>query len=210
VSDKIDNRPQSWRVCCEEPFRVFFPAGVLLGLIGVSLWPLFYSGIGIPYPNGAHARLMIEGFMASFIFGFLGTAGPRLTSAPRFSLFELAAIFTLVLLAAGLHISGADRAGDFCFLLCLIVFTGALAKRFRQRKDSPPPNFVLVGLGLRPVCDPPIGQRSLVCGFTKCWHSLRRKWMSSEIMPRWRTSKESCAKAPARIGNWQCGNRGAT
>src|SRR5438876_3270718 len=130
----LDNhvRSQYVRACCEEPFRIFFPIGVLLGVVGVSLWLLFYLGAGIPYPNVAHARLMIEGFMASFIFGFLGTAGPRLTSAPRFSLFELAAIFTLVLLAAGLHISGADRAGDFCFLVCLIVFTGALAKRFHQ------------------------------------------------------------------------------
>jgi uncharacterized protein involved in response to NO len=137
-----------WAIVCEEPFRIFFPAGVLLGLIGVSLWPLFYFGIGLPYPNVAHARLMVEGFMASFIFGFLGTAGPRLTSAPHFSFAELGAIFTLVLLAAGLHISGADRTGDVCFLICLIVFTSAVAKRFHQRKDSPPPNFVLVGLGL--------------------------------------------------------------
>src|SRR5947209_12626879 len=83
--------------------RIFFPIGVLLGVVGVSLWLLFYLGAGIPYPNVAHARLMIEGFMASFIFGFLGTAGPRITSAPHFSLFEVATIFTLDLLAAGAH-----------------------------------------------------------------------------------------------------------
>jgi len=113
VSDKIDDRSrrQFLRVCCEEPFRIFFPAGALLGVFGVSLWPLFYFGAGIAYPNIAHARLMIEGFMASFIFGFLGTAGPRITSAPHFSLAELGPIFTLDLLAAGLHIGGSDRIG---------------------------------------------------------------------------------------------------
>ena len=97
MSDKIDDRSrrQFLRVCCEEPFRIFFPAGALLGVFGVSLWPLFYFGAGIAYPNIAHARLMIEGFMASFIFGFLGTAGPRITSAPHFSLAELGPIFTL-------------------------------------------------------------------------------------------------------------------
>src|SRR5436305_5997121 len=106
----------------EEPFRIFFPTGLLLGALGVSLWVLYYSGVAIPYPNVTHARLMIEGFMASFIFGFLGTAGPRLTSAPAFSFAELATIFTLDLLAAGTHLGGAHRAGDILFLLCLLMF----------------------------------------------------------------------------------------
>ncbi|PYL07044.1 MAG: hypothetical protein DME33_11830 [Verrucomicrobia bacterium] len=150
MSHSIGNRPrtQFLGVCCEEPFRIFFPAGVLLGVLGVSLWPLFHFGASIAYPNIAHARLMIEGFMASFIFGFLGTAGPRKTSAPRFSISELGTTFTLDLLAAGLHIGGADRIADLCFLVCLLVFAVGLVKRFRQRKDSPPPNFILVALGL--------------------------------------------------------------
>jgi uncharacterized protein involved in response to NO len=70
---------------CQEPFRIFFPAGALLGLLGVSLWMLYYLGAGVPYPNMTHARLMIEGMTAAFIFGFLGTAGPRLTSTSHFS-----------------------------------------------------------------------------------------------------------------------------
>jgi uncharacterized protein involved in response to NO len=149
VPRKIQNhsRTQFLRVCCEEPFRIFFPTGVLLGFVGVSLWLLFYFGASAVYPNVAHARLMIEGFMASFIFGFLGTAGPRLTSAPHFSLGELGAIFTLDLLAAGLHIGAAHRSGDFCFAVCLFLFVRALAQRFRKRKDSPPPDFVLLALG---------------------------------------------------------------
>lgn len=134
--------------CCEEPFRLFFPIGALLGVLGVSLWPLFYLGAGIAYPSVAHARLMIEGFMASFIFGFLGTAGPRITSARPFSLPETAAIFTLDLLAAGLHLGGAHRAGDICFLGCLLFFVRTIGIRFHERKDCPPPNFALVALGL--------------------------------------------------------------
>jgi uncharacterized protein involved in response to NO len=142
------SRTELFRVCCEEPFRIFFPTGALLGVVGVSLWPLFYLGAGIAYPNITHARVMTEGFMASFIFGFLGTAGPRITSAPHFSLSEVGMIFTLDLLAAGFHIGGANRIGDICFFICLLLFTRALAKRFQRREDSPPPNFVLVAMGL--------------------------------------------------------------
>ncbi len=134
--------------CCEEPFRVFFPIGALLALLGVSLWPLYYAGAITEYPSILHARLMIEGFMASFIIGFLGTAGPRITSAPHLSQTELLILFTLDLFAAGLHIGGAHPAADFLFALSLAIFAFILGKRFAQRADSPPPNFVLVALGL--------------------------------------------------------------
>ncbi len=132
----------------EEPFRLFFPLGALLGVLGVSLWPLFYGGVFVTYPSVVHARLMIEGFMASFIIGFLGTAGPRITSAPHFSRNEVGALFTLDLLAAGLHFGGSNRAGDFVFVFLLAVFIFVIGKRFVQRADSPPPNFALVMLGL--------------------------------------------------------------
>lgn len=133
---------------CEEPFRIFFPAGIALGVLGISLWLLYFAGIGITYPNLSHARLMIEGFMGSFIFGFLATAGPKMTSAPPLSSGELALVFGLDLLAAGAHFSDAHRLGDLCFLIALLVFAVVLVRRFLQRKDSPPPNFVLVALGI--------------------------------------------------------------
>jgi uncharacterized protein involved in response to NO len=139
---------QSFVKICQEPFRIFFPAGIFLGLAGVSLWMLYYLGANVPYPNVAHARLMIEGMMASFIFGFLGTAGPRLTSAPHFSGREVGLLFTLDLVAAGAHAGEAHRFGDIVFVVCLVLFAGILVKRFHQRQDNPPPNFVLVALGM--------------------------------------------------------------
>jgi uncharacterized protein involved in response to NO len=144
----VSSPNRSIRQLCQEPFRIFFPAGAFLGAAGVGLWLLYYLGAGIAYPNVAHARLMIEGMMASFIFGFLGTAGPRLTSAPHFSTSEVAILFTLDLLAAGAHAADAHRFGDICFVVCLFAFAGILFRRFRLRKDNPPPNFVLVVLGL--------------------------------------------------------------
>jgi uncharacterized protein involved in response to NO len=138
----------SIQLFCEEPFRLFFPVGLTLGIVGVSVWPLYYAGLITMYPATAHARLMIEGFMASFIIGFLGTAGPRITSTRHFSRGELIALFTLDLLAAGFHFGGAHRAGDILFIFCLASFLFVIGKRFVQRKDSPPPNFALVALGL--------------------------------------------------------------
>ncbi len=144
----MQNRAPKNLLFSEEPFRLFFPVGALLALLGVSLWPLYYAGVLADYPAILHARLMIEGFMASFIIGFLGTAGPRLASARHFSRIEVLLLLTLDLLAAGLHVGGAHRAGDFLFALCLATFAVILGQRFRQRAASPPPNFALVALGL--------------------------------------------------------------
>ena len=138
----------SIQLFCEEPFRLFFPVGLTLGFVGVSLWPLYYAGLITMYPATAHSRLMIEGFMASFIIGFLGTAGPRITATRHFSRGELMTLLTLDLFSAGLHFGGAHRAGDILFIFCLGSFLFVIGKRFVQRKDSPPPNFALVALGL--------------------------------------------------------------
>lgn len=166
---------RSFSKFCQEPFRIFFPTGALLGVAGVTLWVLYYLGAAVPYPNVAHARLMIEGLMASFIFGFLGTAGPRLTSAPHFSAAEVAILFTLDLLAAGLHAGEAHRAGDICFVLCLLWFAQILLKRFRLRKDNPPPNFILVGLGL--LCG--IGGTTLVAASEEAQYSFAYQFGSA-------------------------------
>jgi uncharacterized protein involved in response to NO len=131
-----------------EPFRIFFPVGIGLGMAGAALWPVYYAGLVSTYPATTHARLMIEGFMASFIMGFLGTAGPRVTSTAAFSRGEVLVILTLDLLAAGLHFGNAHRAGDLLFAFCLTVFLFLIGRRFLRRKDSPPPNFALVALGL--------------------------------------------------------------
>lgn len=137
----MQKRERTIDLFCQEPFRVFFPVGLLLGAIGVSLWILYYAGIIASYPGVSHARLMIKGFVASFVIGFLGTAGPRLTETPHFSRAELFALLTLDLFAAGLHLGGSNRAGDALFVFCLMFFFVTLARRFVCRQDSPPPKL---------------------------------------------------------------------
>ncbi len=143
-----------WRtflaLCPEEPFRIFFPFGLALGIVGVALWPLFFAGALTAYPSVVHARLMIEGMMAAFIFGFLGTAGPRLTETRRFSPIEIGALLALQLGACVLHLAARPAWGDALFLVTLLFFMRTLGLRFAARRDLPPPNFVLIAFGM--VC----------------------------------------------------------
>jgi len=131
-----------------EPFRIFFPLGLLLGVIGVALWPLFVWHAIDFYPANAHVRLMIEGLMGSFIIGFLGTAGPRLLDARPLGAVEIFALLALQLLSASLHLAQDQTAGDIVFLVLLLLFLGMMGTRAPTAQDLPPPHFVLVIFGL--------------------------------------------------------------
>jgi uncharacterized protein involved in response to NO len=134
-------------LAASEPFRIFFPLGLLLGAIGVGLWPLFVWHAINFYPRDAHLRLMIEGLMGSFIIGFLGTAGPRLLDAPPFASLETIGLAALQCLSAVFHLTQNRNLADVTFLVTLILFLGFVGQRVRSRQDLPPPNFVLVLLG---------------------------------------------------------------
>ena len=45
------------RMVSEEPYRIFFPSGVVAGIFGVMLWPMFYAGWLGFYPGDAHTRI---------------------------------------------------------------------------------------------------------------------------------------------------------
>jgi uncharacterized protein involved in response to NO len=141
-------KPRFFELCLAEPFRIFFPLATLLGMSGVSLWPLFFAGLHKFYPGMMHARLMIEGFLAGFVIGFLGTALPRLLSAPPLRRGELRSLLVLYVLTAGLHIGEQPRLGDCAFITLLLTFGACMLARLRGRAQLPPPGFVLVAFGL--------------------------------------------------------------
>jgi uncharacterized protein involved in response to NO len=130
----------------KEPFRIFFPAAVLSGLIGVALWPLYFGGISDWYPGQNHARIMACGFFGGFIFGFLGTAMPRMLSAKPLGTGQTIALLSIYAAMVLSFAAGRIVLGDTLFLALLCFFVLGMAARAKQRKDTPPPGFVLVGL----------------------------------------------------------------
>lgn len=132
----------------EEPYRWFFPLGILAGVVGVLLWPLWIGGILAVYPAPAHARIMLEGFFLAFIFGFLGTAGPRLIEVPSIS---GSAWLGIALLWTGSQLASLANWNNFaelCTIGAIVVFGTSFAVRLPRRRDLPPPGFVLVILSL--------------------------------------------------------------
>ena len=90
-----------------EPFRIFFPMGVIAGIIGVALWPLHFANVLELYPGLGHARIMAYGLFGAFIFSFLGTAMPRMLSAQPLHAFQ---VMPLVGVHAAMVSSSSDCA----------------------------------------------------------------------------------------------------
>jgi len=139
-------RPARWTDLGSEPFRIFFPLGTAAGIAGVALWPLhLLGGIGA-YPGAAHLRLMANGFFGAFIIGFLGTALPRMLSTTPLGLGNTLALALLHALMAVSYAAGYLLAGDILWLALLLLFAGLVLPKLQQRKDLPPPGFVLAAL----------------------------------------------------------------
>src|SRR5688500_6337004 len=106
----------------KEPFRLFFPAAVLAGLIGVALWPLHFGGVVAFYPGQAHVRLMAYGFFGGFIFGFLGTALPRMLSARPFGITNVLLLLSVFSAMVAAFAVGKVIWGDVLLLGLLLIF----------------------------------------------------------------------------------------
>lgn len=142
-------RKDGLRWLASEPYRVFFFSGAVWSIVGVSLWPLFYAHQIAFYPSIVHARLMIEAFGAAFVVGFLGTAGPRMSTAPKLTPLELIWLFALHQASAISHLCLRQTWGDALFIallgsliLCLVI------RVIKFRKDWPPPQMLLALTGL--------------------------------------------------------------
>ncbi len=163
-------RPLAWLAA--EPFRLFFPSGVLFGIAGVMLWPLFYQGQLSFHPAASHARVMIESFGGAFVLGFLGTAGPRMIGAPRLTSWEFSSLFLLHLAGGICHLLGRNVWGDACFLALLAGLSLALGVRLAMfRREPPPPPLLLAALGL-------------ACGMAGTLMWLNPAWMKTTEMYR--------------------------
>src|SRR5438876_11135792 len=85
-----------------DPFRIFFPLGIVLGVMVVAIWPLYYFHITEGYSGRSHAFVQADGFLYAFIAGFLLTAIPRFTgtSTPSLTIqYVLAAILGITAVA---------------------------------------------------------------------------------------------------------------
>jgi uncharacterized protein involved in response to NO len=135
--------PSPWR---REPFRLFFPLGVVLGWVGIGHWLLYSTGITTTYSCMFHGLVQTQAFLMAFAMGFLLTALPRRTQAAPPSATELwvaAAALTTTTVAAAMEAWTVVELGYVTQLLLLLRFA---VRRFlgRTSRRRPPAAFVLI------------------------------------------------------------------
>lgn len=133
-----------WEKLGSEPYRLFFPLACLAGGMGVLLWPLHFAGVYANYPGQVHARCMTAGLFGGFIFGFLGTALPRMLSARPLGIRNVLALGGLYVVMMGAFLSGSLFYGELFFGLSLTFLISLMGVRAVKRRDLPPPGFMLV------------------------------------------------------------------
>ena len=131
-----------------DPYRVFFPLGIVLGIAGVSIWPMYHWGVTSSYSGRSHAFVQTDSFLYAFIAGFLWTAVPKFTgtSAPSRTIqYFLASLLVAQLIAFELQYF---TVGHLMFIVAHATFITVVVRCFVKRQHSPPETFVFVGLGL--------------------------------------------------------------
>lgn len=144
----MSTKTQAAHVRPTDPYRVFFPLGILLGLAGVSVWPFYAFGITEGYSGRSHAFVQICGFLYSFAAGFLLTAIPRFTGTEnpaRWVQYIVAGLLVVCVVAFEL---GIFTLGHTAFLAAHLTVITLAVRRFVRRQQNPPATFGLVGMGL--------------------------------------------------------------
>jgi len=129
-----------------EPYRSLFTLGILEAVAAALVWPLHAAG-WIAYPATLHWTLMVQGFLTSFVFGFLLTAYPQLHHTKKTEPWETLVILGLVLavgVSAALGSAAVPQAG---FLAALVFLLVAIARRLPERRGAPPEEFLFVLAG---------------------------------------------------------------
>jgi uncharacterized protein involved in response to NO len=131
-----------------EPFRLFFPLGLLFGWIGISHWILYATGVSSSFSGTTHANLQLECFETAFAAGFLFTAIPRRTAGPPASLLTLATCAAGLTSSAIVNLESRPAFATWGYLLSLSTMAGFAARRFVGARAiaarRPPPSFVMV------------------------------------------------------------------
>ncbi len=147
---KVNEVPDPTGLSRRDPFRVFFPLGILLAWAGIAHWVLHWSGVLADYRPAFHAITQIQGFMMAFAAGFLMTALPRRTgNAPPavWEVWSVAGLLAATVVAAWLERFDLSQVAWLSATVVLLRFASRRIRRPRSPKPLPA-SFVWIVWGL--------------------------------------------------------------
>jgi uncharacterized protein involved in response to NO len=129
-----------------EPFRLFFPLGVLFAWIGVGHWLMYTTGVSASYSCKVHGLVQMQAFMMAFAVGFLLTAVPRRTQTPAVSAAEMVAFVVALIVTTGGALAQQWLVSEVAYACVFVLLAQFAIRRFigRAAGRRPPAAFVMV------------------------------------------------------------------
>lgn len=129
-----------WKQIQEEPYRLFFPFGILAAMIGVGHWPVYAFGASPHYSALFHSSMQTHVYMTCFILGFLMTAMPKFASAPHATSGEILTFLSIFIGVTAALFAGQWLLAELGFITILISFFLFVKKRIKMRAQNPNAN----------------------------------------------------------------------
>ncbi len=165
----MNKNAKAFAAICREPYRLFFPLGIVAGTIGIVQWVLYAIGLSSSYSGFLHSSIQTMVYMNCFITGFLMTSMPRFTQTYTARWWE---ILTPLLLFVGMGISLALQEwvlaeglllGWYAFLM-YFALSRVMGRPPSASRGNPPVELIWVPIALLHGI---IGTLILIFGQTK-------------------------------------------
>src|SRR3569623_2820137 len=139
-----------------EPFRLFFPLALLLGIAGVGPWVLFTTGLISHYLRRFYGGTQTQSFLLAFAAGFLCTAIPKRTGTAPATWIELGALLVLLPVVSLATLFEYDGIGQAAYAAALLTLVHFAVRRFfdvgpghpmAAGPRRPPASFAMVPVG---------------------------------------------------------------
>lgn len=130
------------------PYQIFFPIGIFCSILAVGVWFVqdlnWFSTPAI----FIHSRLIVGGFIWSFIVGFLMTAIPRMTGTPTVNIYEFIVALILIVfqIIQAWTLDGRWFYGTNILIVAFLIFYGG--RRIFKSVKPLPVFFSHVGLAM--------------------------------------------------------------
>lgn len=136
---------------CREPYRLFFPLGVWMGIVGMSPWLSYALGLSDSYSGFFHSSMQMLVYMNCFIIGFLMTFIPRFTGTSYASRAEVLS-FLFLFLGMALFLCRKEWVtAQILYLAWLVLLVVFLMRRVPHRQNTggkPPVELIWIPVAI--------------------------------------------------------------
>jgi len=152
-----------------QPYRVLFWVGTACAVLGLAVWITFAAMPELGYPGRSHATLLMQGFLLSFVLGFLFTMLPRALGVALPGASTLGITVGAILALGAAALTGHHVVAAAAHAVALGTFILFAARRAFRLPERPPEPFVHIAVAFTSTFVAAIASIITECGVGPGW-----------------------------------------